>query len=94
MIGYLPSSSSVTPHHDRLNIVMHSEAVIDPVWRCTWRRSSCTFGDTLGGSDRARLDMHLEATIVCSWRSQSSEFGDTLGGCNLVSLEMDSDAII
>jgi len=51
---------------------MHSEAVIERVWRCTWRpRSSalrCTwrpcsseFGDALAGYDRARLEEYLEA---------------------------------
>jgi hypothetical protein len=50
---------------------MHLEAVIQRVWRCTWRpRSSelrCTlwlgqseFGDALAGYDRVRLEEYLE----------------------------------
>jgi len=37
MMGCLPSSSTVSPHCDRVNSEMHSEAVIERVWRCTWR---------------------------------------------------------
>jgi len=59
-------------NRDQVNSVIHSEAVIEPVWRCTCRRYSSVFGDTLegrdrvelrdtfGGHDRAILDMHLE----------------------------------
>jgi hypothetical protein len=45
--------------HDRANL----EAVIERLWRCTWRPRSREFGDALGGRDRARLEMHLEAMI-------------------------------
>jgi len=40
---------------------MHLEAVIERVWRCTWRLSSSEFGDALGGHDRAILEEYLEA---------------------------------
>jgi len=52
---------------------MHLEAVIERVWRCTWRTSSSEFGDALAGRDRVNLEialggrnleMHLEAVIV------------------------------
>jgi len=55
---------------------MHLEAVIERVWRCTWRPSSSEFGDALGGRDLVNLEialggrdlvnseMHLEAVIV------------------------------
>ena len=33
MMGCLPSSSTFSPHHDRVNIGMHSEAVIVQTWR-------------------------------------------------------------
>jgi len=61
---------------DRLKSEMHLEAVIERVWRCTWRPRwrwtercnwrprSGLFGDALGGLDRASLEMHLETTIV------------------------------
>ena len=42
------------------------------------------FGDALGGRNRARLAIHLEAVIErvwrCTWRPPWSEFGDALGG--------------
>jgi len=69
---------------------MHLEAVIEGVWRYTWRPGSSEFGDALGGRDWASLEMHLEAVIerVCrgTWRLWSSEFGDTLGGRNRASM--------
>jgi len=37
------------------------EAVIERVWRYTWRVRSSEFGDALGGHDRARLEQYLEA---------------------------------
>jgi len=37
MMGCLPSSSTVSPHRDRVNLEMHSEAVIERIWRYTWR---------------------------------------------------------
>jgi len=59
---------------------MHSEAVIERVWRYTgkavivqtWRPQSSEFEDTLGGYDRASLETHLQAVIErvsrCTWR--------------------------
>jgi len=46
-----------------VTLEMHSEAVIERVWRCTWRPRSSELRDALGGRDRASLDMHLEAVI-------------------------------
>ena len=71
LMGCLPSSSTVAPHHDRVNLEMHSEAVIERVWRYTWRPSSSEFGDSfwwpwwceLGSRNRASLEIHLEAVI-------------------------------
>jgi len=42
---------------------MHWEAVIERVWRCTWRARLSELTDALGGRDRVSLDMHLEAEI-------------------------------
>ena len=33
MMGCLPSRSTDSPHHDRVNLEMHSEAVVDRLWR-------------------------------------------------------------
>jgi len=44
-----------------VNSEMHLEAVIDRVWRYTWRPRSSQFGDELGGRDQASLDEYLEA---------------------------------
>jgi len=46
-----------------VTLEMHSEAVIERVWRCTWRPRSSELRDALGDRDRASLDMHLEAMI-------------------------------
>ena len=51
---------------------MHLEAVIEGVWRCTWRPRSWN------------SEIHLEAVIErvwrCSWRPRLSTFGDAFGG--------------
>jgi len=48
---------------DRVNSEIHSEAVIERVWRCIWRPRSSELRDALGGRDRASLEMHWEAVI-------------------------------
>jgi hypothetical protein len=57
---------------DRVNSEMHLEAVIERVWRCTWRPRSSEFGDAFGGHDHV--------TQRCTGRPWSSEFGDALAG--------------
>jgi len=47
---------------------MHLEAVIERVWRCTWRLRSSELRDALGGGDRVSLEMHFEAMIVQTCR--------------------------
>ena len=76
-------STSVTPvslYTHRRSLKMYLEAVIERVWRGTWRPRSCE----LGGGDCASLDIHLEAVIEqvwrCTWRPWSSEIGGVLGG--------------
>jgi hypothetical protein len=46
-----------------VNPEMHCEAVIERVWRCTWRLRSSELRAALGGQDRASPEMHLEAMI-------------------------------
>jgi len=52
---------------DWVNSEMHLEAVMEPVWRCTWRLRSSKLRDALRGRDRASFEMHLEAMIVPTW---------------------------
>jgi len=52
-----------------VNSEMHLEALIERVWRCTWRLRSSELRDALGGWDRASFEMHLEAIIVRTCRS-------------------------
>jgi len=56
-----------------VNSEMHMEAVIERVWRCTWRPSSSEFG----GSSHLGVKIHLEAVIErvwrCTWRPSSCE---------------------
>jgi len=54
-----------------VNSEMHLEAVINRVWRYTWRPRSNEFGDALGGRDRASLDESLEAV---NGRSSGTQF--------------------
>ena len=51
---------------DWVNSGILGEAVTKRVWRSTLRQSLSQFGDTLGGRDRARLEMFLETEIVCT----------------------------
>jgi len=57
LLSSLPSSSAVSPHHDRASLEM-----------CTWRLYSSEFRDAPGGSDRASWEMHVEAGIKLVWR--------------------------
>jgi len=69
---------------DWVNSEMHSEAVIEHIWRYTSRPWSSQFGDSHGRGDQACLEMNLEAVIEWvrgySCRPWSSEFADPLGG--------------
>ena len=55
---------------DRVNSSIHSEAVIERVWRCNWRSRVNEHRDALGGRDRARLEMHMEAEA--EWTQRAS----------------------
>jgi len=46
-----------------VNSEIHSEAVIERVWRCNWRPRLSELGDTLGGRDGASMEMQLETKI-------------------------------
>jgi hypothetical protein len=46
-----------------VNSVMHLEAVIERVYRCTWRPRLSELIAALGGRDPASLEMHLEVGI-------------------------------
>jgi len=67
-----------------VNSEIHSEAVMEQVWGCTWRPRSSELRDALAGRDRATLEMHFEAMIKrgwrCNWRQKLSELRDALGG--------------
>ena len=56
------------------------------------------FEDLLGGHDRARLEVYLDAMIdrvwIYTWTPRSSELRDALGGNNRASLEMHFEGII
>jgi len=42
---------------------MHSNAMIERVWRCNWRSRLSELRDALGGRDRVSLEMYLEAKV-------------------------------
>jgi hypothetical protein len=50
-------------------LVIHSDALLEGVWRCTWRLGLCKFRAALGGRGHVRVEMHLEAMIERNWRS-------------------------
>ena len=46
-----------------MNSDIDSKAVVERVQRCNWRSGLSGLRDALGGSDRACLEMHLEAKV-------------------------------
>jgi len=58
---------------------MHLEAVIERVWRCTWRPRSSELRAALGGRDRASLEMHLQAMMERDWNLEVVDL-EAVGG--------------
>jgi len=95
MMGWLPSRSTISPNSDRMNSEIHSEVIIEQVWRCTWRLSSREFGHIhLQGHDCANSTVEIEQIWRYNWMPCSCEFGDTPGGHECASWDMHSDAVI
>jgi hypothetical protein len=82
----------------RVNWEIHSETVINQVWRYTGRRRLRVIGGALGGWNRVNSEMHFEATIEWVWtntsRPRSSESRDAHWGCDQASLEINLQAMI
>ena len=57
------SVTPVSPYSHRRYLTIYLEAVIELVWRCTWRPRLGELRDALGSRDRVSLEMHLEAEI-------------------------------
>jgi len=70
-----------------VNSEMYLEAVIEHVWRRTWRLRTRELRDAPAGWDRASLEMHLET-------ERSSELRDELGGRHRVNSEIHLEATI
>jgi len=51
-----------------VNSEMHLEAMIERVWRCTWRLRSSELRDALGGHDRANFQAVIERVWRYTWR--------------------------
>jgi len=64
--------------------------VIERVWRCTWRASSCEIGSPI----RASLEIHLEAVIERVWSYTYRPWSCEIEGRNLTSLEIHLEAMI
>jgi len=47
-----------------VNFEIHLEAVIEHVWRCTWRLSANVLRDLYRGHDEASMMMNLGAKIL------------------------------
>jgi hypothetical protein len=46
-----------------LSLEIDWEAMIEQIWRCTWRPRLSELRDTLGDCDRVSLEMQLEIEI-------------------------------
>jgi len=77
----------VSPYTCCCSFKMYLEALIQRVWRCTWRLGLSEIGDVLG-------DREIEWTPRCTWWPWLSEFGDALGGRDRVNSEMHLEAVI
>jgi hypothetical protein len=67
-VAHSTSVTPVSPYTHRHSLMIYLEAVIVLVWRCNWRPRSSELKLALGGRDRARLEMHLEAEIESTQR--------------------------
>jgi len=96
-VAHSTSVTTVSTYTHRHSLAIYLEAVIDRVWRCTWRPRSSELRDAQGGRDRPSLEMHLKTEIEwthwCTWRPWSSEFGHAYGGRDRVNSEMHSEAV-
>jgi len=92
------SVTPVSPYKRRCCLQVYMEAVIEQVWRCSWRPGSSELRDALRGRDRASIDMNWEATTErgwrCNWRLRLSELRDPLWGRDWASLEMHWEDVI
>jgi len=97
-VAHSTSVTSVSPYTDRRFLTIYLRAMIELVWRCTWRPRLSKLRAALGGLDWASLKMHLEAEIEwtesCTRRLWSREFGDALGGRDRVNWEQHLEAVI
>jgi len=94
----LQSNSRGSENHTAVNSEIHSEPVIEQVWRCTSRKSSSINGDTLGVCHWVNLEMHSEIVIKrvspCTSWPWLREPGPTLWDCKRASVVMHIDVMI
>jgi len=77
----------VSPINSHRSIKIYLEAVIEWVWRCSWRLRS--------SEPRVALrDWEIEWTQGCTWRPWLREFGDALRDQDRVNSEMHLEAVI
>jgi len=97
---YSSTIRGACPDTNWVNKVMHMEAVIELVWRCTWMEAvikwTQTFTLWLTYSDHddgledwhlVSLEMHLKAMVMSTWRPWWNQFAVILGGHSSVNLE-------
>jgi len=91
-LAHFTSISPVSPYTHCRSLTIYLEAVIELVWRCTWRLRCCKLRVALGGRDRSSVKRHWEAVLdrgrTCTGKPRGSELRDALWGCDRVSLEM------
>jgi hypothetical protein len=95
-VAHSTSVTSVSLYTHCRSLTIYLRAVIELVWRFTWRLRSSELRAALGGRDGSCLEMHLEAVIDRVWRCpgrpRSRELRDAVGGYDRSSLEMHWEA--
>jgi len=96
IMGSLPSSCIVSPHHDWTTLEIQFEPEIKWTQICTWRPLSCDVRDTLGDCDQSCLkevlggndgvccEMYFQAMTEWVWQWTCSPWSfriGVLGGC-------------
>jgi len=97
-VAHSTSITTLSSYTHACSLMIYLEAVIELVWRYTWRPGSRELRDELCGRDRSSLEMHWEAVIEhvwrCTWRPRWSELRDELRGCDQASLDMHMQAVV
>jgi len=85
---------SASENEDRVNSEIHSNAMIERVWRFTCRAGLNKHRDAHWDRDEASLQMHVETRIIRTWRPSSSKCWDALWGFDQFRMDMHLEDVI